>query len=123
MLNKEAFASSPAELLFPPRLIPELGGVRGTLWRNFVSTILLLTDNSPEQAAFVLMLARLTNCATCKPNSYRAGQGCAECSKQVLKRFDGSDEELVKLYEDTKIEVKEYLQQSWERFSSAVDKG
>lgn len=99
------------ELLFPPHLIPELAEVRGPAWRDLVTATAKLTETSLEQAAFVLMMARLVNCAACNPNSHRSTQGCADCSLQGLKRFHGPDEELLRLFETAKSEVKEYINQ------------
>ncbi len=99
---------SAAELLFPPRALPELGETRGTAWRDLVAAVQKAGNDSPEETAFVLMMARLNNCAACGIDSYRSTHGCAACSKQALKRFRGPDEELVLLFEAARIEVKEY---------------
>jgi hypothetical protein len=105
--------ASQTELLFPPYLIAELEELRGTTWRDLVTATAKLADGSPEQTAFVLLMARLANCSTCNANTYRAAQGCVECSKHVLKHFHGSDEDLVSMYETAKSEVKEYLHRPW----------
>ncbi|MEW6094100.1 MAG: hypothetical protein AB1531_09065 [Chloroflexota bacterium] len=105
--------ASQTELLFPPRLIPELAELRGATWRDLVTATVKLADSSLEQTAFVLLMARLANCSTCNANTYRAAQGCTECSKHVIKHFHGSDEDLVSMFETAKSEVKEYLHRSW----------
>lgn len=105
-------SSSQMELLFPPHLISVLAETRGPVWRDLINDTAILNDASLEQAAFVLVIARLVNCATCNANSFRASQGCAFCSKQALKRFRGSDEDLLRMYERAKQEVNGYFHQS-----------
>jgi hypothetical protein len=97
------------ELLFPPELIPTLGDARGPIWRNFVNSTIRNSSTPVEQAAFVLMITRLVNCASCNANSFRAAQGCAFCSMQAIKRFHGSDEELVNMFTRARAEVKVFL--------------
>ena len=98
------------DLIFPPRDIASLTNERGPEWRKLVAAVDTEGSNSPEQIAFILMLARLNSCATCNSDSYRALHGCTFCAKQSLKRFHGSDEELCGLFERTRIEVNIFLQ-------------
>jgi hypothetical protein len=97
------------DLIFPPRDIPPLGSERGKLWQELVTAVEETGPDSPEQMAFILMMARLNNCATCNADSYRALHGCTICSKQSLKRFHGSDEELTGLFETARVEVSVFL--------------
>ncbi len=98
------------DLIFPPRSIPSLCKERGAAWRDLVMLVKETGLDSPEQMAFILMMARLNNCATCNADSYRAIHGCTLCAKQSLKRFRGSDEELTALFEIAKAEVVVFLQ-------------
>jgi len=98
------------DLIFPPRGISSLCNERGTAWRDLVTAVEDAGPDSPEQMAFILMMARLNSCATCNADSYRAIHGCTVCAKQSLKRFHGSDEELTKLFETSKTEVVMFLQ-------------
>jgi hypothetical protein len=93
-----------AELVFPPKVISDLRDLRGPAWRDLVTATVKKADTSLEQAAFALMMAKLNNCNACNSDSYRSIQGCSACSQQTLKRFRGSDEELLKLYESAHIE-------------------
>ncbi len=111
--------ASRTELLFPPYLIAGLAELRGAVWRDLVTATATLANGSLEQTAFVLLMARLANCATCNANTYRAAQGCAECSVHVLKHFHGSDKELVDMFETAKSEVEEYLHRSWSEIAPA----
>jgi hypothetical protein len=96
---------SQTELLFPPGVIPKLESARGPIWKELILSLADQADDTDQHVAFVLMLARLANCATCNSNSYRAAQGCANCSIQVLKRFRGTDDDLLQMYQDTLHEV------------------
>jgi hypothetical protein len=102
-------STATAELIFPPRIIAALKDERGPVWQELLATSRLLQDESPEQTAMTLMLARLNNCTTCTTNSYRAMQGCESCTRQSLKRFRGTDEDLVRLYHDARVEVNRHL--------------
>jgi hypothetical protein len=102
--------TTSTELVFPSRVIPQLMDARGPLWRDLVTASRQWIDCSPEQTALTLMLARLNNCADCSADSYRAIHGCETCTKQMLKRFRGPDEELLRLYAAARIEVIRFLQ-------------
>jgi hypothetical protein len=97
------------ELLFPPSAISSLGDVRGMTWHNLISRLEKTEPESPEQLAILLVMARLSNCATCTPDSYRSLQGCVICAKQSLKRYHGTDEDLSGLFQSAKSEVLHFL--------------
>ena len=94
-----------AELVFPPNIIRDLRDLRGPAWRDLVTATVKKADSSIEQTAFALLMAKLNNCVGCNSDSYRSIQGCSACSQQTLKRFRGSDEELLKLFGSAQIEV------------------
>ncbi len=97
------------ELLFSDRLIPLLADLRSAGWRALVQRVAAAGANSLEQTAFVLMMVRLNACASCNADSYRAMQGCLTCSQQTLKRFRGSDEDLLRLFESACRDVEAHL--------------
>ncbi|HTX91910.1 MAG TPA: hypothetical protein VMC09_11920 [Anaerolineales bacterium] len=99
--------NSDTDLLFPPRTIPTLCAARGPIWRDLIQQTLQAGPGSPDQTAFILMMARLNSCSTCNSDSYRAMNGCTACSKQALKRYHGTDEELVKLFDHARTEVEQ----------------
>jgi hypothetical protein len=99
------------DLLFPPRTLLALRDLRGTPWWNLVTSVLEAGQDSLEQMAFVLMMARMNNCATCNADSFRAMTGCATCSTQTLRRFHESDGALTSLYQAARGEVELYLQE------------
>jgi hypothetical protein len=98
------------DLLFPPRVLPALRDLRGEAWQGLVTHVLAAGPDSLEQMAFILMMARLNNCATCNADSFRAMTGCSTCAKQSLKRFHETDEALAALYQAASSEVELFLQ-------------
>lgn len=97
------------EILFPPRLIPELRELRGDGWRELVDRVADLPAEDPQRLAFVLMMVRLGGCASCHADSYWAMQGCLRCSRNTITRFRGLDAELLAKYEAAFSEIQEYL--------------
>jgi hypothetical protein len=99
----------PAEFLFPPRLIPELTGIRGRDWQTLVEKISREESRSVERIGFELFIVRLNNCMTCHIDSYRSLHGCLKCARQSIARFRGNDQELIGLYQKAFGEVANYL--------------
>ena len=95
-----------AEVLFPARVIPTLGKLRGGKWNELVEYISNLPENDPDTLAFVLMMIRLDGCLTCHADSYRAMRGCTLCAQQAVNRFKGSDEELMAQWHAARTEIK-----------------
>ncbi len=101
--------NSDTELLFPLRVIPSLGTLRGEAWQQLVKQVTDQDGDSLDQMAYVLMMVRLGGCVTCSADSFRAMRGCTQCAWQTIRRFRGSDEELLAQFEQSKIEVEQYL--------------
>ena len=93
------------ELMFPPRVIPSLRDVRGPEWQRLVDRVAALPEDHPECLAFTLMMIRLDGCLDCETDSYRAMRGCALCAIQTLRRFKGSDRDLLARHRDALREV------------------
>jgi hypothetical protein len=98
------------DLIFPPRSVSPLRNERGKTWQELVKAVENTGLDSPEQMAFILMMARLNNCVTCNAGSYRAINGCTICARQSLKRFHGSDEDLSALFETARTNICVFLQ-------------
>ena len=98
------------ELLFPPRVITKLRQARGESFRALVDRVLQLPEDDPEALAFSLMMIRLDGCLTCETDSYRAMRGCTACARQTLRRFKGSDEDLLRHYDRALVELREHLE-------------
>ena len=99
------------ELLFPNYVIPVLRDQRGEKWRNLVDSVADLEDNDPKKLAFVLTMIRLNGCLDCETDSYRAMRGCAMCATQTLRRFKGSDDELLEKFAVALSDVEEWLEE------------
>ena len=97
------------ELLFPPYVIPRLRLSRGESWQNLVDRVSLLSQDDPESLAFSLMMIYLDGCLRCETDSYRAMRGCTACSRQTLRRFKGSDQELMERYQVALEEIQAHL--------------
>jgi len=100
-----------AGLLFAPGLISGLRGLRGLSWQGLVDRVANQDQLANERLAFVLMMVQLSGCTTCQADSYKAMRGCAVCSLQTLKRFRGSDQSLIDKFEESEVEINQYLQE------------
>ena len=98
-----------AEILFPPYAIPYLKDLRGPKWQQLIEHVLRLKEDHPEALAFSWMMMRLDGCRTCEVDSFKAMQGCVACAVLTVRRFKGSDAELLKLYDEALKEVQAYL--------------
>ncbi len=103
--------NSDAELLFPLRVLPETKDLRTETWAKLVNQISNPKCQLLEQLAMELMLVRLAGCVNCDSDSFRAMKGCEFCMKQTLRRFKGSDAELLKTYEQSRKEIGNYCKE------------
>jgi hypothetical protein len=101
--------NSDTELFFPIRVIPSLRSIRSSEWENFIDHFDSSQTDEAEKIAFTGLVVKLAGCAGCDADSYRAMRGCTQCAKLVLKRFKGSDADLIAQFEQSKTEVNEYL--------------
>jgi hypothetical protein len=97
------------DLVFPQRLVPVLLRQRGPGWQELVERTIKCEPTDLEAVAFVLLIARLASCATCHMNTLRALHGCAQCGRQAVMRYRGSDQDLVKLYVQACQDVEQYV--------------
>lgn len=91
------------------RVAPSLRNLRGETWQDLVDQALAAPEGSLEQLAFSLLLIRLNGCLTCYADCYRAMRGCTDCAVTTVSRFRGEDQELLDMYQEATVEVKEYL--------------
>jgi hypothetical protein len=101
--------NSDTELLFPLRVIPALGDLRGSECQALLKRVSSSEASLVEQTGFVLMMVRIDGCVGCNADSFRAMKGCTLCARQNLKRYRGSDKDLLDLYEQTCKEVEAHL--------------
>jgi hypothetical protein len=109
------------ELLFPPRLIPDLRDLRGEEWRGLVDYVSLLPETHPDTLAFCLMMIRLNACLGCVSGSYRFMRGCELCSQQTISRFQGTDEELIEEFHKAQHDLAHYAEGHVELVPEATD--
>jgi hypothetical protein len=101
--------NSDTDLLFPPRLIHLLRNLRGRPWQNLVDRIQNLEPENEERLAFVLLMCKLGSCTSCQADSFRALRGCSQCANQMVRRFRGTDQDLLDLFDQSLKEVNKYL--------------
>jgi len=102
--------SYDTELLFPPKIIPTLRGLRGRDWANLIDQIDQSVNDDLVQIAFVLLMVRMNGCMTCSSDSYKAMRGCYRCASQSIQRFPGTDLDLNRLYRDALNEMEDYIE-------------
>lgn len=101
--------NSDTDVMFPPRVISHLRALRGAEWQNLVDQMTEADDRLVERAAFTLMMVRMGGCQTCSIDSYRGMRGCSMCARQTIRRFRGSDHDLVTQFEQCKSEVLRFI--------------
>ncbi len=97
------------ELLFPSHVINKIRFARGEQWRALVERVAALPETHEDRLAFSLMMIKLDGCLTCETDSYRAMRGCKACALQTLRRYKGSDEDLMRVYRKAQEEIARYL--------------
>jgi hypothetical protein len=102
--------SIDTELLFPPKIIPTLKGLRGNYWNNLIDQIVHESKSELYKMAFVLFMVRLNGCKSCSSDSYKAMRGCYRCASLSIKRFPGSDREIMHLFQTALHDSKIYVE-------------
>lgn len=103
--------NSNAEILFPLRLLPEVKVVRGESWTQLIDLISAANSQTIDRLAMELLLVRLAGCMNCDSDSFRAMKGCEFCIRQVLRRFKGTDAELIRSFEQSKKEMNKFMKE------------
>lgn len=104
--------NSDTELLFPARVISGLRDLRHEVWAELVDKVGKKDINDVEYMAFVLMMVRLGGCLSCNADSFRAMRGCTQCARQTIRRYRGSDQDLVGLFSEAQKESVAYLEKN-----------
>lgn len=97
-----------AELIFPLRVIPDLANLRGDEWRELISSFQSQAASRDDQLAFVLLMVKLGGCLTCNSDAFRAMRGCDQCANRTIRRYRGTDHELIKLFLNCRKDVNKY---------------
>ena len=99
-----------SEILFPPRCISCLKGLRDEQWNELVERVSSLPETHEDSLALCYMMIKLCKCLRCDLGSYRASLGCCTCAQRAIKGFKGSDRALLRYYERARREVRAYLE-------------
>ncbi len=98
------------EILFPMRVAPHLRDLRGGEWGKLVDKVCTVPEGSISSLAFNLLLIRIASCISCHTHSYRAMRGCTTCAIQAVRRYEGTDQELLIQYDHSVQEVHNHLE-------------
>jgi hypothetical protein len=98
--------------MFPHRAIAALRQSRGEAWEKLVDHVLSLPETHEETLAFMLMMIRLNGCMACETDSYRAMRGCSACAQQTLRRYKGSDEEIMAEFNRALADIRSFAEGS-----------
>jgi len=94
--------NSDTELLFPLRVASSLSTMRDKPWRDLVERVTSPQAELADQMGFVLMMVKMDGCVGCNADSFRAMKGCTICARQNIRRYRGSDENLVELFQQSR---------------------
>jgi hypothetical protein len=97
------------EILFPLRVIAQLKTMRGDGWNQFIDRVSSAEASMAEKTALVLMMVKMGGCVSCNSDSFRAMRGCTMCARQTIKRYRGSDEELIEQHRLLQKDVEQFL--------------
>ncbi|QLQ04908.1 MAG: hypothetical protein HZY76_01495 [Anaerolineae bacterium] len=96
-----------AEIIFPPRLIPQLRDLRGPEWRRGSGQ--KLPETHPDSLALSLLMIRLDGCMKCYAGSYKFMRGCQLCATQTITQYKGTDAQLLREYGRAQVDIDDYL--------------
>lgn len=97
------------EILYPPKVTPQLREACGEEWRQLVEHVSTLDEAHPENLAFTLTLIRLDGCLDCETDSFRAMRGCVACAQQNLRKYRKNEKEILKQYQAALKDVQQHL--------------
>ena len=109
-----------SEILFPHRSIIGLKTLRDTKWGDLVERVASLPETHEDSLSFCLMMIKLCDCLNCELSSYKSSLGCSTCSRRVVSSIKGSDNALVRRFENARQELRHYLAQTEEKQTKAA---
>ena len=109
-----------SEILFPHRSIIGLKTLRDTRWANLVEMVAGLPETHEDSLSFCLMMIKLCDCLNCELSSYKSSLGCSTCSRRVVSSVKGSDNALVRRFENARQELRRYLAETEEKQTKAA---
>jgi hypothetical protein len=105
--------NTDTEILFPLRVIPSLRNLRGEKWKDLIDRLSLPDVDESELAAFSLMMVRLGGCTACNADSFRAMRGCTHCARLSVRRYKGSDDDLLELFNNAREDLADYIKKNY----------
>lgn len=109
-----------SEILFPHRSIIGLKTLRDTRWADLVERVASLPETHEDSLSFCLMMIKLCGCLNCELSSYKSSLGCSTCSRRVISSVKGSDNMLVRRFENARQELRHYLAETEEKQTKAA---
>ena len=100
---------SRCEILFPHSRVSGLKKLKGDEWRELTEYVAMLTETHEDALAFSHMMIKLCDCLNCDLGSYKAALGCAACSQRTINALRDTDQQLVRRFDKSRLEVTEYL--------------
>jgi hypothetical protein len=100
-----------SEILFPHKSIIGLKNLRDQKWQELVERVAGLQETHEDSLSFCLMMIKLCDCLNCELSSYKSSLGCSTCSRRVVSALKGSDNALLKRFENARQELRNYLAQ------------
>ena len=96
------------DFIFPSRVIPKLGDLRGEEWRQLVEKAANADPMDGDHLAFVLMMVRINGCESCNTDSFRAMRGCTSCSVQTIERSSEGEKDFLRRYQKALKDVEKH---------------
>jgi len=90
------------DLLFTPRLIPQLRNLRDEAWAELIDNLSTLPEQHPDVLAFAMMMVDMSDCLSCQRDSYRAQRGCLRCARHTIITAKDDDRQLLERYEEAR---------------------
>ncbi len=111
---------SRSEILFPHKSIIGLKNLRDDKWADLVERVAALPETHEDSLSFCLMMIKLCDCLNCELSSYKASLGCSTCSRRVISAVKGSDNALLRRFENSRQELLAYLEKTQDKQTKAA---
>ena len=95
--------------LYPTYAVQHLRAMKGKGWRRLIDRVARLPVVHPEAIAFTLMIRRLGALIGSKGRMFRMDVECVLDIVELLKRYEGTERDLLDEYRHTLVEVESFL--------------
>ncbi len=100
---------SHCEILFPHSKVSGLKKLKGQEWQDLVEYVAVLPETHMDALAFSHMMIKVCDCLNCDLGSYKAALGCAACSQRTINALRDTDNQLIRRYKKSRMEMIAYL--------------